>query len=195
MDWPNPKTFWSSVASVMVRSTALGVSKITNGASSWSMQHFFHLRINPFPFGLVKVLRRWSTAAPKMSRRWDRDTILNQTGLQNGITEHIVMCMARFQWHVQNIISLCASFVSPFSGVGLLNLETRFKSSNFIFYDLWKNFENDEAIQSRLAEPDGFISKAVITDYNESPHISWSPQHSASAHFAALALDPLFVKD
>lgn len=136
MDWPNPKTFWSSVASVMVRSTALGVSKITNGASSWSMQHFFHLRINPFPFGLVKVLRRWSTAAPKMSRRWDRDTILNQTGLQNGITEHIVMCMARFQWHVQNIISLCASFVSPFSGVGLLNLETRFKSS-IKLYLLW----------------------------------------------------------
>ena len=31
MDWPNPKTFWSSVASVMVRSTAFGVSKITTG--------------------------------------------------------------------------------------------------------------------------------------------------------------------
>lgn len=129
------KTFWSSVASVMVRSTAFGVSQITTGLRVGACNKL-NLRINPFPFSLVKVLRRWSTAAPKMSRRWDRDTILNQKGLQNGITEHIVMCMARFQWHVQNIISLCASFVSPFSGVGLLNLETRFKSS-IKLYLLW----------------------------------------------------------
>lgn len=115
-------------------------------ASSWSMQHFFHLRINPFPVGLVKVLRRWSTAASQnaLSCVW------------NGFNG-----MCKMWYHYVPV-----SF-PPFLGLASSILKHASNlQSIFIFYDLWKNLENDEAIQSRLAEPDGFISKAVITITN-----------------------------
>ena len=154
----------------MVRSTAFGaVSQITTGLRVGACNKL-KVRMNSFPFGLVKVLRRWSTA--ETVAEWHHRTHCHVYGTASmACATCDIMCQFRFPlfwgWppHASNLQSI------------------------FIFYDLRKNTENDEAIQFRLAEPDGFISKAVITITN----LHTSPD--ASAHFAALALDPLFVKD
>ncbi len=144
----------------------------------------------------MKVLRRWSTAksAKENVRRWYH---LKTRGADWHHRTHchvhgkVSMACAKYD------MLLCASFVAPFFGVYLLDLETRLSlQSNFNFHDLRENLENDEAIQSSgLAEHVYSLSNlwlhfqaAVINRTNlhtsPDPHCT---QHCASVHFVALA--------
>ena len=194
MDWPNPKTFWSSVASVMVRSTAFGVSKITTGLRVGACNISFICE------SIHSQSALWRYCA---GGRLQRQKCQEMRPWYHLKSEWVAEWHHRMHCHVYGTASngMCKMWYHvpvsfpPFLGLASSILKHASNlQSNFSFYDLRKNFENDEAVQSRLAEPDGFISQGSH-HHNESPHISWSPQHCASAHFAALALDPLFVKD